>query len=63
MWTDAAKICQLSCHTYHGMQMEFERKSDSGSRPVGRGGEEITGYLAKKNNTNCVDIRNLGKSE
>ena len=63
MWTYAAKICQLSHRTYHGMQWEFVRKSDSSSRSVGRAWEEMTGYPAVKNHTNCVDLRNLGKSQ
>jgi len=42
MWTYAAEICQLSHRTYHGMQWEFVRKSDSGSRSVERAPEEMT---------------------
>jgi len=60
MWTYAAKICQLSHRTYHGMQREFVRNNDSSSRSVGREWEEMTGYPAVRNHTNCVDLRNLG---
>jgi len=42
IWTDAAQICQLSHRTYHGMQREFARKSDSVSRTVGTACEETT---------------------
>jgi len=31
-----SKMSQLTHHTYHGMQSEFVRKSDSGSSSVGR---------------------------
>jgi len=36
----AAKICQLSHRTFHGIQREFVSKSDSDSRSVDRGWEE-----------------------
>jgi len=58
MWTYEAKKCQLSHRNYHGMQREFVRKS-----AVGRVWEEMTGYPAVKNHTNCVDLHNLGKSQ
>jgi len=38
----------------------IRKKSDSGSRSVGREQEEMTGYPAVRNHTNCVDLRNLG---
>jgi len=42
MWTYAAKIRQLSHRTVHGIQRVFVRKSDFGSRSVGRVWEEMT---------------------
>jgi len=57
MWTYAAKICQLSHRTFHGIRREFVRKS------VGREWMEMTGYPAVWNDTNCVDLQHLVKSE
>jgi len=58
MWTYAAKIRQLSHRTFQCIRREFVRKS-----AVGKGWEEMTGYAAVKNHTNCVDLRNLWKSQ
>ena len=63
LWMYEAEICQLSHHTCHCMQMEFVKNGDSGSRSAGRAWEEMTGYPAVRNHTNCVDLCNLGKSE
>ena len=45
------KIWQLSHRTLQGIQRELVRKSGSGSRSVGRGREEMTGYPAVRNHT------------
>jgi len=63
MWADAPKICQLSHSTFNGIKREFMRKSNSGSRSIARGWEEMTGYLAGRKHTNCVVLRNLGNSK
>jgi len=42
MWTYAAKIRQLSHRIFHGIERVFVRKSDFGSRRVGRAWEEMT---------------------
>jgi len=53
------KIRQLTHRTFQGIQREFVRKSGSGWR----GWEEMTGYPAVRNHTNCVDLRNLGRAK
>jgi len=63
MRTNAAKICQLSHRTFQGIQRRFVRNSGSGSRSIRRGWEEMTGYLAVRNHTYCMDLRNFGRSE
>jgi len=42
--------------------MEFVRKSSSGLRRVGREWENMIGYLATRNHTNCVALWKLCKS-
>jgi hypothetical protein len=54
---------ELSHCTFHGIQMVFVRKSGSSTKCVGRAWEEMTGYPAMKNQTKCVDLQNLGKSQ
>jgi len=44
------------CLTSQSILREFLRKSHSGSRSVGRGWEDMMGYLAMMNHTNCVDL-------
>jgi len=57
------KIWQHSHRTVQHIHREFMKKSGSGSMSVGRGWEEMTGYPAMMNHTNCVDLRNLRKSK
>jgi len=57
----ASPSSTLRCTSY-GIQREFLRKSGSCWRRVGRGWEDMKGYPAMMNHTNCVDPWMLGKS-
>jgi hypothetical protein len=45
-----------------GIEREFCRRSRSGSRSIGRGLQDMTGYLGMMIQTNCVDPWILGNS-
>jgi hypothetical protein len=51
-----------SIHKLDNIATEYMRKSGSGLRSVGRGCEDIKGYMAMMNYTNCMNLRTLGKS-
>jgi len=60
-WKADTASSAIRC-TSHGIRREFLRKSHSGSRSVGRGWEDMKGYLAMMNHTNHVDLFKLGKT-
>jgi len=48
--------------TSHGIPREFVKKTSSGSRSVARGLDDVKGFPAIMNHTNCVDQWKLAKS-
>jgi 5-methylcytosine-specific restriction endonuclease McrA len=46
----------------HGIGREFIRKKYFGSRPIGRQWDNIQGYVAVRNDTNCVNLEKGSKS-
>ena len=56
-----SQLWKLHC-TSHGIRREFIRKCCSSSNCIGRGWDDINGYPAITNHTNCVNLWTLCKS-
>jgi hypothetical protein len=58
----AESLSSTPSRTSCGIHREFMRKSGSGSKSVGRGWEDVIGYPAVRNHTNCMDLCKIAQS-